>query len=340
MSWTDDPVLRFEAIGSFLSSDERASLLESENRALREKLSAVEEALGLLQMKLIDYETNGLARTRSDPAAWQAARAALGQRLQTLEDAQGTLIALFRHEHRQISSDVRREIAQALSAGWGENEQLVSGLLTDPAKGADDLRGRIEQARAQAALAQSRLRDSLEGRVRTVQDSIDNLLDLFLDETETLVRGVRQDFGGLPSAPYAPRLTIAPADQHDSGQVDPAVEPAAPPEAPGLGPALAAESRRNRGGLQQARLIISPFPNFAVLIRFDEALKRIGAIQRLRSRSFRAGRLEVSLEYDPNESLVDALLAQRDVPLALLTVKDDDLIFRVIGEEVGQSAPA
>jgi len=103
-----------------------------------------------------------------------------------------------------------------------------------------------------------------------------------------------------------------------------------------MGPALAAEARRNTWNLQQARLVVSPFPNFTVLIRFDEVLKRIGSIRRLRSRSFRAGRLEVTLEYDPDQPLVEALLAQQDVPLELVSSGDDTFVFRLLESSGGR----
>jgi hypothetical protein len=503
MSWADEPFPRLDSVRSFLSPEERAQLLESENRALREKLSVAEEAIGLLQMKLVGYEAEGAVQHARalEPAAWQALQMALDERLQALQDAQSSLLTLFRREHDRLAQEVSAELARFMATTLVECERilidafsrapqlLLRGFAENNPHALAEAQQLVRDAQARAAQLRRSAHAALDERVRTLQESVTNLLSLFQREVDSLVREVRDEvriaqvgappapamltqgptnhpapspgsqdsaegdrrpeagnpgrdersslteqpspderpprtplpaverFAGRPPPPPAPSRgegpssTAAPASSSFSvrpgtsagsdrgfpreprlpaepsppepspsapGPIPPRPEPprasrepdyrpgtvqqivlppldatvpeeeppapaAAQPAMPlpermraPMGPALAAEARRNTWNLQQARLVVSPFPNFTVLIRFDEVLKRIGSIRRLRSRSFRAGRLEVTLEYDPDQPLVEALLAQQDVPLELVSSGDDTFVFRLLESSGGR----
>ncbi len=131
----------------------------------------------------------------------------------------------------------------------------------------------------------------------------------------------------VKSSPEPAPQPAAEAPVSQPGAESPATE--APAEA-----SPAAESRKPVEGVQSCRIIVSPFPNFTVLIKFDEVLKKLPEIQRLRSRSFRAGRLEVALDCDSQRSLVESLERNTEVPLHLVSETGDTLVFNLSDTQI------
>ncbi len=113
-------------------------------------------------------------------------------------------------------------------------------------------------------------------------------------------------------------------------RVPAASEESAAAEEAVAGPAMAVEARRGRP-MATSRMIVSPFPNFTSLIRFEAALKQIEAIRRFRSRNFRSGRFEVTFDHDPDVSIVDAILGIPDHRLELISSGEDSYAFRLQG---------
>ncbi len=221
MNWSDDPVLKLESLGQFLTPEERASLLEAENRALREKLSVSEEAIAFLQSHLMTRESRSLqaeGQGRELAELW-AAQSAVDERLQTLQDSQTGLVALFRREHERLTQAVNQEAARYLSNTLADSERaladayarapqlLLRGLADGNPRAFDEARRLVAEAQARSSEARRAAQESLENRLMTLQDSVTNLLTLFEREVDMMVSDVRSDLAAsLPSA-YNRRVT-------------------------------------------------------------------------------------------------------------------------------------
>ncbi|MCS7001551.1 MAG: hypothetical protein NZ518_01765 [Dehalococcoidia bacterium] len=103
------------------------------------------------------------------------------------------------------------------------------------------------------------------------------------------------------------------------------------------GPMLATELRRAQGPAT-AKAVVSPFPNFTTLIRFDAAIKNIEAIRRFHSRTFRGGRLEFTFDYDAGTPIAEEILRIPGLRLELLSANDETYVFRLVEIDTGKTA--